>query len=178
MYQDNFQSDNLDYIQNLLKSKASQNPDRNQAAKKKGHSRTRSTMAASAQIQPQVDSPEINSLGLIDGKQNKSSNKNDQLPYMKPESDDGYSPIDNDKDTLLEFKDVQNGIEDDFQGPDTQRNITNTPTRHEGKLFDRYFKDDGIARRSMSLDDPRIDKKNLPKNHYQQQKYPSQSFRG
>lgn len=190
MYQDNFQSENLDYIQTLLKAKASNNPDKGHGgqaggAKKKGHLRTRSTLAGSAQIQPQVDSPaEINSVGLSDAPPlSKNNSKIDQLPYMmKPESDDGYATNDLDKDQLYESKDAHNGIEeDDDEAPDTQRNITNTPTRHEGKLFDRYFKDDGgVGRRSMSLDDPRIDKKIFPKtttNNRNTHRNPSGMFR-
>jgi len=185
MYQDNFQSDNLEYIQNLLKTKASNNPDKSHGgqaggAKKKGHLRTRSTLAGSAQIQPQVDSPEINSVGLSDAPISKNNSKIDQLPYMKPDYDDGYATINQDKDQLHESKDEQNGIEDDDEAPDTQRNITNTPTRHEGKLFDRYFKDDGgVGRRSMSLDDPRIDKKIFPKtttNNRNTHRNPSGTF--
>ena len=164
LYQGSFQSENLDYINLLLKNKASSNKEKNQGGlRKKGHIRTKSTFVESRQSQLQVESPELSEKAKIEPVYKKME-ENDKPASMRPDNDDGFMAREQDKRKGEMSVDREQDEEEFYDGNDTHRNLNNTPTKNEGKLFDRFFKDDGVVRRSMSMEDLRIDKKALKKN--------------
>ena len=79
-------------------------------------------------------------------------------------------PMDNNRyrKELTTLDQPQNDLILFYDGSDTHRNINNnTPTQHQHKMYEQFFKEDGVVRRSSSLADLRIDKKGFDRNHNQ-----------
>ena len=143
----NTSSENLDYINSLLKEckTASNNQRGHSGLKGRGHQRTRSTLMElshehkSKQIHNESSFQNHPSLQTICGTTQASSMKRDLITEeenFRIKFDRG-SPRNN----------MSHG------GPH------NTPTGKSGKLFDQFFKKDDLMRRSMSMEDLRFDRR-------------------
>ncbi len=76
---------------------------------------------------------------------------------MRPDDDDdGFKePKISEDETIIRKED-----EDElYLENETHRNLNNTPNAECGRRYDRFFRDDGAVRRSMSLEDLRIEPK-------------------
>ena len=132
--------------------------------KKKGHGRAKSSLIDSAQKQLQSKTPQSSEKTTAPGPHN--SEENDKALSMRPDEDDGTKSIEPSSSKPVEKENVKKHKEAEFYpGNDTHRNLHNTPTKAEGKLFERFFKDDGGVRRSMSLEDLNIGNKVFNRNH-------------
>ena len=83
---------------------------------------------------------------------------------MRPDDDDGFQLVEIDNREIDDEKSFGRKDGEFYEGNDTHRNLNNTPTEEEARRFEKFFRDDGVVRRSMSLEDLRFEKKMFNKN--------------
>lgn len=160
MFGQTFYTGNLDYISSLIqdnKSASNKNRDKSGPRPRGPHNRSKSTMIdltmGPMKVKP-VTNENQDPIGSVNTIQNISTIQTvcatTQASSLKPDLCTENEVI------MLKMDTVSSPEQKNFLG---RCDPNNTPTRKEGKLFEQFFQKGGVMKRSMSVEDLRLEKR-------------------
>ena len=166
-----FNAGNLDYVNLLIMNQTSVSNTKEKninGPRRKINSRTKSSVDPPMPVQSKSASP----IRMVNKNQGTippvhSFEENGKPASMRPDDDDEPQVLhlEEDETPMLRTNDKSGVIYEEDETSRHSRNSKNNNTPRKEESYGRFFREDGVVRRSMSLEDLRFEKKSFVKEN-------------